>query len=376
MVRDGRLKDMRERKQSNPDAASSAHGTAGPAGPDGPHRTRHRPASIEDVAQQAGVSTATVSRVLNKPDLVAEETSRKVLRAVEALAYRPNMLAKGLTTQQTRVIGLALPDIFGEFYSELLRGADNEAHRLGYHLLVSSEARLNGSTPSNGSGYVFGLVDGLALMVTEPNDALINAAIRLGVPVAVLDARTESDQLDSIIIDSEPGTRAAVAHLLQSTPPQDLRFVGGPRTNFDTQSRAEAFRAEIVRAGASIKLGQIAFGEYSTQWGERWAREQLKSGGLKGLAVLCANDEIAFGVLQTAQDAGLTVPEDLRLIGFDDSRLSGMVRPRLSSVQVPASEAGAAAVSAIVRRLADPTLPPERIRLTTRFILRESSAQG
>ncbi len=364
---------MRARKPGSPLGELSADTPAA----DG-HRSRPRPASIEDVALRAGVSTATVSRVLNKPDLVAQETSRRVMQAVDALGYRPNMLAKGLTTQHTRVIGLALPDIFGEFYSELLRGADNEAHRLGYHLLVSSEARLSSAASSNGhapgAGYVFGLVDGLALMVTEPNDSLISAAVRLGVPVAVLDARTEAADLDSIVIDNEAGTRAATSHLLEKTPADRLRFVGGPRTNFDTQARAEAFRAEIVRDGGTVKMGQIAFGDYSAQWGERWAREQLKAGGLKNLGVLCANDEIAFGVLQTALDAGVDVPGELRLIGFDDSRLSGLVRPRLSSVQVPASEAGAAAVRAIVRRIADPGLPAERVRLTTRFIVRESSA--
>lgn len=372
---------MRARKPGQTE--SEATGTVGD-----PHRSRPRPASIEDVALRAGVSTATVSRVLNKPDLVAQETSRRVMQAVEALAYRPNMLAKGLTTQHTRVIGLALPDIFGEFYSELLRGADNEAHRLGYHLLVSSEARLSSSVPGNGGtasggavgaggaggSYVFGLVDGLALMVTEPNDALIASATRLGVPIAVLDARTESADLDSIVIDNEAGTRAATAHLLEKTPPDRLRFVGGPRTNFDTQARAEAFRAAITSAGGAVKMGQIAFGDYSAQWGERWAREQLKGTGLKGLAVLCGNDEVAFGIMQTAQDAGLSIPADLRIVGFDDSRLSGLVRPRLSSVQVPASDAGAAAVRAIVRRISDPSLPAERVRLTTRFIVRESSA--
>lgn len=336
---------------------------------------RSRPASIEDVALRAGVSTATVSRVLNKPELVAAETSERVHRAIEALAYRPNMLAKGLTTQHTRVIGLALPDIFGEFYSELLRGADNEAHQLGYHLLVSSEARLNGDTPLAGAGgYVFGLVDGLALMVTEPNDALIAAAIRLGVPVAVLEARTEGDALDSIVIDNEAGTRAATAHLLAGTPADKLRFVGGPKSNFDTQARAEFFSAEVGRTGATLRQDQFAFGDYSTQWGEKWARSQLTRSGLKGLGVLCANDEIAFGVLQAAQDAGLEVPGDIRIVGFDDSRLSGLVRPMLSSVQVPSAAAGAAAVRAIVRRIVDPDLAPERVRIPTRFIARESSA--
>ena len=331
-----------------------------------------RPASIEDVAQRASVSTATVSRVLNKPELVAPETARRVQQAVSDLGYRPNMLAKGLTTQQTRVIGLALPDISGEFYSELLRGADNEARGLGYHLLVSSEARLHGAA-SGAEAFVFGLVDGLALMITEPNDALLAAAGRLNVPIAVMDARIDGQAFDSVVVDNEVGTREAMAHLLDGTPPERLRFVGGPRTNFDTLARADAFKAALAKAGKPARPEQLVFGSYSTQWGEQWAKEQIAAGTLNNLGILCASDEIAFGVLQAAQDAGLSVPGNLRLVGFDDSRLSRLVRPRLSTVQVPASGVGAAAVRAIVRRVTDTHLAPGRDRLPTRFIARDSS---
>ncbi|MFM9959129.1 MAG: LacI family DNA-binding transcriptional regulator [Phycisphaerales bacterium] len=370
---------MHERKrlqdtQRTPPVGGREQGGASPAAP-AAAPTRPRAASIEDVAQLASVSTATVSRVLNKPDLVAPDTARRVQQAVVELGYRPNMLAKGLTTQRTGVIGLALPDIFGEFYSELLRGADDEARQLGYHLLVSSEARLNGTGgggPGGAHGYVFGLVDGLALMITEPNDALLNAAERLNVPLAVLDTTPEGKSFDSIVVDNEAGTREAVKHLLQGTGADRLRFVGGPKTNFDTQARARAFSACFGATDRSVP-DNIAFGDYTIGWGEQWARERLKRGELKGAAVLCANDEIALGVLQVAQEAGLSAPTDLRIVGFDDSRLCRLVRPKLSSVHVPAAAAGAAAVRAIVRRVSSPDAQPELVSLPTRFVARESS---
>ncbi len=370
---------MHERKRLHADKPPRERGATGHAAPPS---SRPRAASIEDVAQRAAVSTATVSRVLNKPDLVAPETARRVHQAVHELGYRPNMLAKGLTTQRTGVIGLALPDIFGEFYSELLRGADDEARQLGYHLLVSSEARLNGAAHGGSAGaggkgggvhgYVFGLVDGLALMITEPNDALLNAAERLNVPLAVLDTTPEGKSFDSIVVDNEAGTREAVRHLLQGTGPDRLRFVGGPKSNFDTQARARAFDACFSAAGHS-GADKTSFGDYTIGWGEQWARERLKRGELKGAAVLCANDEIALGVLQVAQEAGLTAPTDLRIVGFDDSRLCRLVRPRLSSVHVPAAAVGAAAVRAIVRRVTNPDAQPEHVRLPTRLVARESS---
>ncbi len=361
---------MASRKDSN-DSGAAANGSGG-AGSSVPGGPRPRAASIEDVAARAAVSTATVSRVLNKPDLVAPETARRVQQAIGELGYRPNMLAKGLTTQRTGVIGLALPDIFGEFYSELLRGADDEARRLGYHLLVSSEARLHGAA-SGGESFVFGLVDGLALMITEPNDELIRAASRLNVPLAVLDADAENASLDSVVVDNEVGTREAVTHLLNGTPAHRLRFVGGPESNFDTQARAAAFAGTIRASGAELAASQIAYGEYSTQWGESWARREAGLSGLKGLGVLCANDEIALGVLQAAQDLGVSIPNELRIVGFDDSRICQLLRPRLSSVHVPAAAVGAAAVAAIVRRVDDRDATPEHARLRTKLQKRESS---
>lgn len=341
------------------------------AAPASAEAARSRPVSIEDVAGRAGVSTATVSRVLNNPELVAPATAERVQRAIAELEYRPNLFAKGLMTRKSHVLGIALPDIYGEFYSELLRGADSEARRLGYHLLVSSEARLNGKGAS--SSLAFGLVDGLALMITEPNDALLKEAIRLDVPLVVLDSEVKGAKFDSVVVDNDVGTREAVEHLLQGTPAARCCFVGGPKENFDTQARVRTFTQVLKARGHDVKADQASFGEYSTEWGEKWALERHKAGKLKGSAVLCGNDEIAYGIMLVAQDSGLSVPKDVRLVGFDDSRLGRLMRPRLSSVRMPAAEVGAAAVQALVMRVSDSARAPRQLRLATNLIVRESS---
>lgn len=333
---------------------------------------RSRPVSIEDVAGRAGVSTATVSRVLNNPELVAPATAERVQKAIADLDYRPNLFAKGLMTRKSHVLGVALPDIYGEFYSELLRGADGEARKLGYHLLVSSETRLNGREQDQGT-LAFGLVDGLALMITEPNDALLREALKLDLPLVVLDSDIKGGKLDSVVVDNDAGTREAVSHLLSTTPAQRCVFVGGPKENFDTQGRAEAFLKQLVAAGVTPTPDQTVYGEYSMEWGEKWAEQRAKAGTLKGLGVLCGNDEIAYGVMRVAQDSDLSIPKDLRLIGFDDSRLSRLVRPRLSSVRMPAAEVGAAAIQALVMRVNEPTRAPRQTTLATNLIIRESS---
>lgn len=328
--------------------------------------------SIDDVARAAKVSVATVSRVLNNPELVAAATAERVQKVIAELNYQPNLFAKGLMTRRSNVLAIALPDIFGEFYSELLRGADTEARQLGYHLLVSSEARLNhGQDPS--SHLAFGLVDGLALMITEPNDALIDEAVRRERPLVVLDVDLRERGIDSVIVDNTTGTREAVHHMLTTTPAERCFFVGGPRENFDTAERLTVFTRALTEAGHEPGAAQITCGEYEMEFGEQWGREHARRGELDGAAVLAGNDDIAYGVLCAAQDAGVSVPDRLKIIGYDNSRLSRLSRPTLSSVRVPAAEVGAAAIRTLVNRLNHPDAPASRELLPTTLVIRESS---
>ncbi len=334
---------------------------------------RTLPVSIEDVAEAAGVSTATVSRVLNNPALVAATTAARVQETIQKLGYKPNIFAKGLMTRRSRVLGIALPDISGEFYSELLRGADGEARNLGYHLLVSSEPQIHpADNRSNGSSLAFGLIDGLAVMITEPNEALLRYAMDASVPLVVLDAEIEGTGVDTIQVDNAVGTREATRHLLESVPPDRCYFVGGPRENFDTVARNTAFADMLKQAGHAIRPDQSAFDEYSVLWGERWAKEHLSPARTAPIGILCGNDEVAYGIMRTALDMGLDVPGHVRLIGFDDSRLASVVRPALTSVRMPAAEVGAAAITALVRRIDDPIAPPLKQRLASKLVIRQS----
>ncbi|MBX3356798.1 MAG: LacI family DNA-binding transcriptional regulator [Phycisphaeraceae bacterium] len=334
--------------------------------------TRPWAVSIQDVATAAGVSTATVSRVLNSPNLVASETAAKVQQVIRELGYRPNAFARSLTTRRTEVLGIALPDIHGDFYSELLRGADDAAREQGYHLLVSSEARHSDGKRDASLG--FGIIGGLALMITEPNEELWAQVSGFRIPLVVLDANIDSPGVDSVVIDHAVGARQATEHLLDGGDPARCYFVGGPAGNFDTQERAQAFVGALGARGAKPRTDQIMFGEYAIEWGQDWGDSMAAAGHLRGASILAGNDEIALGILQRAADAGLSAPNDLRVIGFDDTRLASLVRPRLSTVRVPMAEAGRAAVTMLVKRIDSPSAPRSSVRLETSLIVRESSA--
>lgn len=355
---------------------------------------------MEDVARTAAVSTATVSRVLNTPELVAPETLDRVHKAIAKLGYRPNVFAQGLTTKKSHLLGILLPDIHGEFYSELLRGADAEARRLGYHLLVASEgheragatrASENGSSGNGGGGGVplfssniIGFIAGLAVMITEPNEKLWSQAHGAGLPLVVIDETLHGNGVDRVLVDNRAGTLEAMDNLLANTAPERCYFLGGPRENFDTAARAKVFIEALAARGRKASTDQVRFGDYSVEWGQR-AGEQLFSDrgqGARGLGtgktggpigVLAGNDEIAFGLLQVAKDLAVGVPSELRLIGFDDTRLASLVRPQLSSVRVPMAEVGAAAVRMLAERVQEPKRSTTTTTLPTRLVVRGTS---
>jgi len=337
--------------------------------------------SIQDVARAAGVSTATVSRVLNTPDLVASETAEKVRRSVAELGYKPNPFAKGLMTRKSQVLGIALPDLHGEFYSALLHGADDEARRHGYQLLVSTDARRNGHGGDGGAAggdldLTFGIVEGIALMITQPQDELVRRAIGTGLPLVVMDVEVKSANVDCVLVDNVIGTVEATAHLAEKTAKDRIYFVGGPEGNFDTRTRAEAFATTLKGYGRAPGPTQLAYKEYTEAWGYEWAERANREGRLRGSAVLCADDEIAVGVLQAAEDMGLRVgPGDdgVRIVGFDDTRIASIVRPKLSSVRVPLTEVGAGAVRLLLQRIEDPEAASHVLRLPTRLVVRQSS---
>ncbi len=329
---------------------------------------------MEDVAKVAVVSTATVSRVLNTPNLVAPETLDRVHRAIAKLGYRPNVFAQGLTTKRSFLLGILLPDIHGEFYSELLRGADAEARRLGYHLLVGSEGGdgADGSLPLFSTNIV-GFIAGLAVMITEPNESLWSQAHGAGLPLVVIDETLHGNGVDRVLVDNRAGTLQAMEHLLASVPPERCYFLGGPKENFDTAARAKVFGEALAAMGHRTSTDQVRYGEYSVAWGQR-ASEQLFGKRTPGpIGVLAANDEIAFGLIQGAKDLGVGIPTDLRVVGFDDTRLASLVRPQLSSVRVPMAEVGAAAVRMLAERVRDPSRAATTTTLSTRLVIRGTS---
>jgi LacI family transcriptional regulator len=353
-----------------PPSSSSSHSS------EGDRRPEQRPVSIRQVAAHAGVSIATVSRVMNKSADVSPDTASRVRKAVEELGYIPNPMARGLNSGDTRVLGIALPWFQGEFFTELLQGADEEAVRLGYHLMVTSITTMPDGKRRNrivGSR----LVEGTVLMIEKAENPLWRDAIESGLPTVSIVTDLTAQGLDSVVIDNEKGTMEAVEHLLRWMPPSKLAFAGGPTDNYDTQRRAAAFVAALAKHGHKATPDQVIFGDFAVEWGREWfLRHAQVAGGaakLAGSGVLAGNDEIAVGIMRAAEHASLKVPDQFRIVGFDDTQLSRLIRPSLSTVALQMADVGATAISMLVRRLENRATTPTLVKVPTHLVVRESS---
>ncbi|MEM7754684.1 MAG: substrate-binding domain-containing protein [Planctomycetota bacterium] len=255
-----------------------------------------------------------------------------------------------------------------------MRGADTMATRLGYHLLVSANAHRPGDV---GSGlpptFALDLIDGLIAMVTTDAHSDLDALKQMDIPVVVLGSALEGVEADTIVLDNGAGTREAIEHLLEATPPGRCHFVGGPPGNTDSDQRCRAFVDTLAAQGHTARGDQISRGSFGFDWGWDWAASMHRAGRLAGSGVFAGNDEIAVGVAYRAREEGLRVPDDVRIIGFDDSRYCAFISPSLSSVRVPSRQIGGEAVTRLVRRLETPDAPFERTVLRTSLVVRESS---
>jgi LacI family transcriptional regulator len=330
------------------------------------------PASIEDVAQKANVSISTVSRVLNRREMVNEKTRARVEEAIRELRYRPNAFARGLMLQRSNILGLVLPDIHGEFYSEIIRGANMMARELGFQLIVSSAMGGDDSRAVLSSVVQDGLLDGVALMVSELDGAAQASIADLVIPFVVLDCEVENSGHDTVLIDQRQGAMMLMRHLIDDGQAGRIVFVGGQATNIDTIKRHDAYRNALDEAGLPYTAADVHHLDYRYETAFELCTEHVDDWAQPGTCVFAANDEMAAGIVAASSARQIPVPDRLAVAGFDDTRIARMTHPPLTTVRVPMSEMGAEAVRLLCERLEDRDRAPQTVSLKSELVVRQS----
>ncbi|HBK46839.1 MAG TPA: LacI family transcriptional regulator [Xanthomonadaceae bacterium] len=326
--------------------------------------------TIKDVAREAKVSVATVSRALNGHTNVAAPVRQRVLEVAQRLRYSPHAAARSLSSRRTQTIGVVLPDLYGEFFSELIRGIDAVARARQQHLLVSS---YHGNQDEQGKALraMRGRVDGL--LVLSPyaeHPGFLTENLPQSLPTVLVNTRLPDDRFPVLSIDDHAGAMAMTEHLL-ALGHRRIAFVCGPELNFDARERLRGFR-DAMSAHADAR-GRELPGRFDEASGHA-AGQRLLEEGLPD-AVFAANDMMALGCLYAFDHAGVEVPRDVALAGFDDIPLARFVHPSLTTVRVNIAELGGKAMTRLLDSI-DSISVEERRRQTLMpsLIVRESSA--
>jgi LacI family transcriptional regulator len=324
--------------------------------------------TIKDVAKRANVSVATVSRALNGHENVTEEVRKRVVSIANELRYSPHHAARSLSSRRTHTVGLVLPDLHGEFFSELMRGIDRVAREHGMHLLVSS---YHGHPEEQAAALraMRGRVDGLLVMspfVGNPEFLSENLG---SLPAVLMNTQAADGTHAALGIDNYGGARAMVRHLIDCGH-RRIAFIGGPSNNFDACERLRGYRDELASGLPGTQPWEVA-GEFDEASGHRAAQELL-SAKERPDAIFAANDMMALGCLFALSQAGVQVPQDIALAGFDDIPLSRYVVPSLTTMRVDIDELGGRAMRTLLAMTPGRALP-EPVALVPGLIVRQSS---
>jgi DNA-binding LacI/PurR family transcriptional regulator len=330
------------------------------------------PPSIEDVARHARVSISTVSRVINRRELVNEKTRARVELSIQELGYHPNAFARALMLRKSELVGLVLPDLHGEFYSEIIRGANLRARDLGYNLVISSAHEAGDMHTLLEGMQRRTFVDGVAVMVSEVTDHVQGVLSSFRLPFVVLDGDIDGAVHDSVVIDQREGALAMMRHLIQRCASRRIFFVGGLQTNVDTIARLEAYRQALRESGMPFVESDVYHLDYQYETAYAFARDHISEWVGDRHCVFAANDEMASGIIDAAASRSLRVPEDIAVVGFDDTRIARMTRPPLTTVRVPMAMMGAKAIELLCGRLADPQILPQQVALHPELVVRTS----
>lgn len=320
-------------------------------------------ATIRDVARKAQVSVASVSRALNGLDHVSEQTRAKVAAAARDLGYVPHAGARSLSLARTNAIGVLLPDVHGEFFSEIVRGMDVEANRRGYLLLLANMHA--GSAQAKAALQAMrGRVDALVVMAPHLDRAAISRALPPASRAVLINAPANVRSHSNIRIDNHAGVRAVIKHL-KAIGRSRMVYVGGPSHNLDAQERAAAF-ASASSADERI----LASGDFSVESGNAAVRGLIEAGE-RFDAVFAANDMMAIGAIQALRAAGLRMPEDVAVAGFDDVPLAEHLE--LTTVRVRIAELGARALSRLITMLENGAAEPVSELHSPELVIRRST---
>ncbi|MFA1642402.1 catabolite control protein A [Chryseomicrobium palamuruense] len=327
--------------------------------------------TIYDVAREANVSMATVSRVVNGNQNVKPATRQKVLAVIERLDYRPNAVARGLASKKTKTVGVIIPDISNVFYAELVRGIEDIATMYRYNIILTNSDQQPQKEAQLLSTLLSKQVDGVVLMSDQLSNELRDEMKRSSIPMVLAGTLDQATDTPSVNIEYHEAAVQAVERLIQNGHQRIAYVTGSLKSSINRLHKLTGYEKALDAADLEVDSDLIVEVENTYEEGIR-AFEQLQSLKQPPTAYFAGNDEIAIGILQGAKDANLDVPGDIEIISFEDSKLTRMVRPQLTSIAMPLYDIGAVSMRLLTKYMNNEKVEEGTVILPYRLEERQS----
>ncbi|WFE27005.1 LacI family DNA-binding transcriptional regulator [Solwaraspora sp. WMMD791] len=329
-------------------------------------------ATIYDVARQARVSPATVSRVVNGHANVDPVLADRVRQAMRELDYRPNALARNLRRSRTTLWAVLISDIGNPFFTALVRGVEDVAQQVGYSVVLCN----TDEDPAKEARYLNAvLAEQVAGVLIAPSGAAgdLDRLTALRVPFVVIDRQLHGGRIDTVLVDNEHGARLATAHLAESGY-RRIACITGRRGVYTASSRLAGYRLALADAGQPYREELVRYADFRTDGGYQAMADLLRMSPRPD-ALFAANNLMTVGAVECLVDQGVDVPAEMGVVGFDDLPWAHLVRPALTTVTQPTYELGEAAAHLLAARIADPDRAATTVTLPTKLQVRESSTR-
>jgi LacI family transcriptional regulator len=330
--------------------------------------------TIYDVAREASVSMATVSRVVNNNPNVKPQTRKKVFEAIERLGYRPNAVARGLASKKTTTVGVVIPDISNAIFAEVARGIEDIANMYHYNIILCNADKKKDKEIRVINTLLEKQVDGLLFMGGAVTEDHIQAFKTSSVPIVLCATTDEGDNYPSVDIDHSAAAEDAVNSLIQNGHRHIAMISGTLQDPANGFARYQGYKNALEKAGITFNEDLVRIGNYRYESGLEVTKYFLDLQD-RPTAIFAATDEMAIGAIHAIQDRGLRVPEDVSVISIDNVRMASMVRPLLTTVAQPMYDIGAVSMRLLTKLMKKEDAQNSRVILPHEVIQRESVAQ-
>ncbi|MCL6495213.1 MAG: LacI family transcriptional regulator [Ignavibacterium sp.] len=332
-------------------------------------------ATIRKIAEKAKVSIATVSRALNDDPKVTEETKKLILQIANELNYKPNIVARNFAKKTSNIIGLILPDITDEFFSELIKGVDEVTYQHNYFTMVISSHRYLQLENTLSSVLRNGLLGGLILLVPNISISLKNILSQTKIPFVLISGGMSSTNYDVVSVDNYQGAYDMTNYLIKKCGYTKIAHITGPTDNDDAKIRVKAFKDACLENTISIQKNFIVKGDFTRESGLKSGME-LMSMKNKPEVIFAANDMMALGCYDAAFKKGLNIPDDIAIVGFDDIFVSQYLNPPLTTVKAQIEDEGKKAAELLIEKIKSKISvnnKPKKIKIATELVIRNST---